>query len=121
MPPTASYDLLVSALRDAGHTVDEVGPTQGSMFSGDGHIIKLDGQEVQIFQYPTPADTEAEAARISSDGGQFTGANGVVASVDWMDVPHFFKNGLVMVVYVGRDTATTGALEAVLGPQFAGG
>jgi len=120
VPPTATYESLVTMLRDAGHTIEEVGPTQNSMFAGDGRIIKLDDQEVQIFQYPTAADLEGETARIGSNGSQFTDSNGVVASIDWVDEPHFFSSGLIMAVYVGHNAATVEALAAILGQQFQG-
>jgi hypothetical protein len=41
--------------------------------------------------------------------------------VSWMDTPHFYKTGKIIVLYVGSDTTVLELLEGVLGPQFAGG
>jgi hypothetical protein len=34
--------------------------------------------------------------------------------------PHFFKSGRLIVLYVGEESSVLKALEAMLGPQFAG-
>ncbi len=117
----ADYATFVAALISAGAPAEEIGPTENSMFSGTGHIIKVNGQEVQAFEYPSPADMEKEAANIAPDGSQFTDKDGVPAMIDWINVPHFFKKGRLMVVYVGRDEQTLEMLRAALGDQFAGG
>ena len=40
--------------------------------------------------------------------------------VTWMDTPHFYKAGHIIVFYVGSDTTILGLLEQMPGPQFAG-
>lgn len=118
------YASFVSTLRGQGWPVEEVGPTEGSVFSGNGHIVRINpgagGAEVQVFEYADHAALEAQAALISADGGQIGGPKGT-AIVDWVDMPHFFKSGRILAVYVGRDSATLATLAGVMGEQFAGG
>lgn len=44
-----------------------------------------------------------------------------ILHVDWIALPHLFRSGRVIVLYVGGDAETLLALRAVLGEQFAGG
>lgn len=37
-----------------------------------------------------------------------------------MDIPHFYKAGRIIVLYVGSDETVLGLLEEILGSQFAG-
>lgn len=115
------YAAFIGALEDAGWPVEEVGPTSGSLFNGAGHIIKVNGIEMQVFEYADEQALEAQAALISPDGGQITDSSGAIAIVDWVDMPHFFKKGRIMVVYIGRTERTLLALKDVLGERFAGG
>lgn len=114
------YAAFVSAIKADGWPVEETGATSGSIFSGNGHIIKINGVEVQVFEYADTAALDQQAANISPDGSKITGTRGE-AIVDWVDMPHFFKKGRILVVYVGRADGTLSALNAVLGNQFAGG
>jgi hypothetical protein len=38
----------------------------------------------------------------------------------WVGAPHFFKQGRLLVLYVGDTEKVLGALAVVLGRQFAG-
>ena len=40
--------------------------------------------------------------------------------VTWVAPPHFYRQGRVIVLYVGSNPNILSLLTAVLGPQFAG-
>jgi hypothetical protein len=40
--------------------------------------------------------------------------------VAWVDTPHFYSAGRIIVLYVGSDEEILVLLEQVLGPQCAG-
>ncbi|HEV2107022.1 MAG TPA: hypothetical protein VGR16_02025 [Thermomicrobiales bacterium] len=40
--------------------------------------------------------------------------------MEWVAPPHFFRQGAVIVLYVGEDPAVLDLLEELLGAQFAG-
>jgi hypothetical protein len=122
--PAASQAMdtqaFLGALRSAGYPAVEAGPTIGSIFAGTGQIVKVNGADVQVFEYPDETAMQADAARISEDGGKYNGPDGP-AFVEWASVPHMFKKGRLLVIYIGREPSVIKALQAVLGDQFAGG
>ena len=109
------YPSLVKSLRALGAGATAVGEVEQPFFSIKGSMIKVHGEDVQVFQYSSAAEMEAQAAPISRDG------SGVgTRKIFWVGPPHFFKQGKLLVLYVGNDDKVLKALEAVLGRQFAG-
>jgi hypothetical protein len=115
MRPVTDFAGLVDHLRAAGATVELAGETSNSTFKGTGRIIKVNGGEVQAFEYPDAAAAEADARRISADGSKIDDA-----LVDWPAAPHFYRREKVLAVYVGSDLQVINPLDFVLGRQFAG-
>ena len=107
---------LTDDLRAAGATVEPAGEVSQPFFSVEGQVITVNGEDVQVFEYADAASADAEAALVSPDGSSVG-----TTMVLWIATPHFYRAGQLIVIYVGDSTAVTDALEAVLGPQFAGG
>ena len=110
-----TYDELVAALRDNGSAVESLDPISQPFFVPEGRVISVDGSEVQVFEYPNEEDSRLAAGTISSDGGSIG-----TSMVSWVEAPHFFRTGNLIVLYVGEEDAIIEALEVVLGPQIAG-
>jgi hypothetical protein len=106
---------LVAALQASGATVETGEPISQAFFSPEGSIIKVNGADVQVFEYESVEAMENEAAQVAPDGGSIG-----TSMVTWMDTPHFFKAGRIIVLYVGSDELVLRLLENALGPQFAG-
>lgn len=106
---------FVDALRESGATVQVGGAVSQPFFSGGGQIVRVNGEDVQVFAYPDEASAAADASRISSDGSAIG-----TSMVSWVAPPHFFRSGPVLVLYVGSSEPIQSLLESVLGPQFAG-
>lgn len=117
MDPLAVEDQadLVSALETAGATVEIGEPISQAFFSPEGSILKVNGADVQVFEYDSMEAMGTEASQVASDGGSIG-----TSMVTWVDTPHFFKSGRILVLYVGSDSAVLDLLEGILGPQFAG-
>jgi hypothetical protein len=81
-----------------------------------GREIAVDGESVQVFDYPSGETADGDAKRVSPDGSAVG-----TSKVSWLSTPHFFKKGDLIVLYVGGNRAVLDALRAALGPQFAGG
>ena len=113
--PVRDYVSLVDNLHAAGATVEPAGEVEQDFFSPVGYIIKVNGADVQVFEYPDAAAAEAEAALVADDGGSIG-----TTMVTWIEAPHFYQHERLIVLYVGEDSAVTALLESVLGPQFAG-
>lgn len=113
--PVQDYVSLIDHLRAQGATVDPVGNVSQPFFSVKGQTITVNGEQVQVYEYANADTANAEAARISPDGGTIGNS-----SVDWIAPPHFFKAGKIIVLYVGNASTVLQPLIAVLGSQFAG-
>jgi hypothetical protein len=106
---------LIAALEAAGATVELGEPISQPFFTPEGSIVKVNGADVQIFEYESSEEMGNEASQVSADGGAIG-----TSMVTWMDTPHFYKTGRIIVLYIGSDAAVLDLLERVLGPQFAG-
>lgn len=114
-PVVEDQASLLAALQAAGATAEVADSVLQDFFTPEGHIIKVNGQDVQVFEYESAEMMETEAALVAPDGGSVG-----TSMMMWMDAPHFFKIGRIIVLYVGSDTTVLGLLDQVIGPQFAG-
>ena len=106
---------LVAALEASAATVETGEPVTQVFFSPEGSIIKVNGADVQVFEYESAEAMENEASQVAPDGGSIG-----TTMVTWVDTPHFYKTGRIIVLYIGSDETILNLLESVLGPQFAG-
>jgi len=111
-----SYPALVTRLRDAGATVSAAGAVRQPFFSVGGRMLEVNGEDVQTFEYPTTLAMELDARQVAPDGD----AVGTAVHIGWVASPHFFKQGRLIVLYVGGDAGVQSLLAKALGPQFAG-
>jgi hypothetical protein len=113
--PAVDLASLKEALSVAGGTVESGETIEQAFFTVEGQIIKVNGADVQVFEYETAEATEADAAQVADDGGSVG-----TSMISWMATPHFYKAGRILVIYVGDDQAILDLLEGILSPQFAG-
>jgi hypothetical protein len=106
---------LIAALEAAGATVETGEPVSQAFFSPEGEILRVNGADVQAFEYESPEAMENEASQVAPDGGSIG-----TSMVTWVDAPHFYQAGRMIVLYVGSESAVLDLLEKALGPQFAG-
>ncbi len=113
--PTEAEASLMNALQTAGAKVEFGDSVEQPFFTVTGQIIKVNGADVQVFEYKSAEAMENEAVLVSADGGSIG-----TSMVSWMATPHFFKAGSVLVLYIGDDAAILDLLKSALGEQFAG-
>lgn len=113
--PVTDFAGLIANLRAAGARVEPKGEVDQPFFAVAGRLVKVHGEEVQVFQYPHAAAADAQAALVSPDGS----AVGTSKPL-WLGPPHFFKQGKLLVLYIGDNDKVLQALETVLGQPFAG-
>ena len=111
----ADYAALVEAFKAKGRAAEPGEEIFDPVFSVKERFLNLPRARVQVMEYQTEADAQAEAAKISPDGFQV--GNSIV---DWVDPPHLYRVNRLIVLYVGRDETTLDLLPRVLGRQFAG-
>jgi hypothetical protein len=78
--------------------------------------FKIFGQDVLVFELIGPGTAASVAAAVSDDGTTIAGR-----VIDWPATPHFFREGRIIVLYLGDDPQVLSVLTAFLGPQIAGG
>ena len=86
---------LSAALHLADHVVTVAGEVTQPFFSVPGRIVKVDGEDVQVFVYPDVAAAGTEAALIAPDASSVG-----TSMVTWMATPHFFQRDHLIVLYV---------------------
>jgi hypothetical protein len=106
----SGYSDLVDALAAEGATVDPAGEVEQPFFSVKGQAIKVNGADVQVFEYDDVAAREAESSQISADGSSIG-----TSMVSWIDQPNFWAQGRLIVLYVGTDEGMLDLLTSVLG------
>ena len=86
-------------------------------FSVEARVLSAYGEDVQVFEYDSNENalTEVDESGLTPDG-QFQ-----TVMVTWIDTPHFYQTGNLIVLYVGSNSDITTMLEDLLGPPIAGG
>jgi len=113
--PAMDYAMLIERLRAGGASVEPAAKVDQPFFSVAGRVVKVHGEDVQVFQYPNAAAVETESARVSRDGRAVG-----TTKPHWIGPPHFYQQGRLLVLYVGDEDKVIKALVAALGRQFAG-
>jgi len=114
-PVVEDQSSLLTALQAAGATVNVGDSIMQDFFTPEGRVITVNGADIQVFEYESAEAMEGEASQVAPDGGSVG-----TSIMMWMDAPHFYKTGRIIVLYVGSDSAILDLLEQVIGPQFAG-
>jgi hypothetical protein len=112
-----TVDQFVNSLLARDFTVSLNGEMNNNgYFTVSSHEILVNAARVKAFEYPTAARADQDAALISPDGQP-----NPRAAISWISTPHFYKQGRLIVLYVGCTATITRALEECLGPAIAAG
>ena len=106
----------LEAVRGQGVTVklaERIPPETNGYFTVPAQQVLLNDTRVSAFAYPTDTAAAAEAAQVSADGQPSP-----LARITWVSTPRFYRQGPLMVVYVGCATEIVQALDATLGRAF---
>ena len=110
---SATLDRFVQALRQQGLTVTvagEIAPEVNRFFSVPAHQVRVNNGQVNAFVYPNAEAAATEAALISADGQPSP-----TVSVLWVSTPRFYRQGALIVLYVGCTTEIVQALQVTVG------
>ena len=121
--PVKDYVSLIDNLRAVGTSVEPFGNASQDVFSVPRNLIKVNGETVSTWEFLDAYAAQTNAASVSADGNKickqvFLGMQ--CSFYDWIDIPHWYARGRMIVLYVGHNTSVINTLEAVLGPEFAG-
>ena len=117
--PVYDYESLIADLGSAETEVHEL-----AIFSVGARDVAISGGTIKVYEFPDEQAANSQAGRVSLDGYTITvplgGDLNKSVHSDWLEPPHYYKKGRVIVFYVGGDPAFAEMLESMLGPEFAG-
>ena len=108
-------ESLAESLRARGMSAELSGKLEQSFFTVDATVLKVDGEDIQVFEYPSKGRAQEDIDTVTPEG-QFS-----TVSVMWISSPHFYSSDTMIILYVGDTGNIMNALEDVMGSQFAGG
>lgn len=101
----ARVEDFVRALGDQGAQVQVVRPVaQPCLRAAAGWLVEVYGVPVQVYEYATEAEWRSDGARVPAR-----------TDVAWVDQPHIWASGRLVVVYVGQNRALADLISTVLG------
>ena len=115
VPLGPATQVFADELRAAGATVTTSIRLTQPFFSVGGIVLTVDGEDLQVFEYPDEASAQVDAAAISPDANMIDGEE-----MGWLAPPHFYRRGNLMILYMGDDQATLNLTEQIVGEQYAG-
>lgn len=110
-----SYDDFIEELLESGAAVQHMGSIYQPFMSGQGRVVRVNGEDIQIFEYANDTAARNEVKSFTSDGCCFGNTN-----ISWMGSPHIYQQDRLLVIYVGDRTSMRNLLENMMGTQYAG-
>ena len=109
------YHSLIDAIKSRGLLVQEVETLEDSFFSVPTKVISVSGINLQVYEFDTQLELEIAKELVSPDGTEIG-----LSVIRWIDVPHFYNQGKIIVQYIGNNPEILSLLDSLLGKQFAG-
>lgn len=110
----ADQPSLIKALQNAGASVTVNGTVQQPFLQASGTQVRVDGQDVQVFEYSDAAAAQTDALKLADVlAGKGT------TMVNWVASPHAYQAGRLLALYLGDDPQTLKRLQQVLGAPIA--
>ncbi|MGQ0794850.1 MAG: hypothetical protein ACT4N5_01535 [Nitrosopumilaceae archaeon] len=109
------YASLIDALEKKGITAEGVEILEDSSFSVPTLVISVNGENLQVYEFSSATEAQNAALLVSEDGTEIG-----TSIIRWIDTPHFYTQGNLIVLYVGHTQEMLNLLESLLDRQFAG-
>jgi len=115
-PTVEDQVSLIKAIQSAGATAEVVDTISQPFFTPEGVFVTInDEEDIQVFEYKDAQTMENEASQVAPDGGSVG-----TSMMMWVDEPHFYKAGRIIVLYIGSTPTILDLLDRVMGSQIAG-
>jgi len=106
---------LVSTIKSKGLVVEQIEKIDDSAFEVPIQVISIGGMNLQVYEFDSESDVSIAKEIVSSDGTEIG-----LSVIRWMDTPHFYSQGKIIVQYIGHNSEMLNLLDLFLGNQFAG-
>jgi hypothetical protein len=91
--PITDAQSLTAYLERQGFAVEPQDSISQPFLSVGGHILRVDGEDIQVLAFPDEASATAESAQVPVDGSSFP-----TIMITWVSEPHFFHTGNLIVL-----------------------
>lgn len=112
------FEQLVSEMESKGYEIEVIDASKGFL-SGTRKRILTNDEAIDVYLYRSSFTMERDAKGITPNGSGFDGLLKAVR-VSWVEAPHFYKKGNIIVQYIGSNNGIIFDLKDILGEQFAG-
>lgn len=112
-----STESLAAALRARGAVVtiaESLPRSSNPFFAANAQVVRVNESRINVFEFASSADAKGDAAKVGEDGSSVG-----TTMITWIDSPHFYLSGRLIVTYAGSDIGLLQLLDEVLGPAFA--
>ena len=109
------YASLIDAFEKKGIAANTVEVLDDSSFSVSTIVIEVNGEIIQVYEFPSEINAKNASKIVSKDGTEIG-----LSIIRWIDEPHFYNKGKLIVQYIGHTSEMLSLLESLLGNQFAG-
>ena len=111
--PYSLADLRFHAAA-TGLGVEEASPPEyDSIFRAERVLLLVGDVELRVYEYADESAREAISATIAADGWSVN-----QVQVEWIDAPHYWVEGRVIVLYLGDDADAIDIVREVLGDEY---
>ena len=116
-----NYANLLERLELYGFNYDEADtiPVEDSFLSVECKLVFIRGELISVYQYSSNESMERDSKYIHEGGCSIQHPEKAI-EISWVSYPHFFKNGVIIVNYVGENEDILKLLREILGEPFAG-
>lgn len=109
------YTSLIDTLEKKGIVANTVEILDDSSFSVPTIVMEVNGEMIQVYEFSSKTDAKNASEIVSKDGTEIG-----LSIIRWIDEPHFYNKGKLIVQYIGHNLEMVSLLESLLGNQFAG-
>jgi hypothetical protein len=108
-----------TAMKDKGYKFKILDVEQDFLPTTRKRMMMEDKEAIDLYLFSSNKKMESEANNIDNNGfGYHSGS--IYINVSWISHPHFYKNGKMIVQYVGINESIISDLRDIFGEQFIG-
>ncbi|MBK1811226.1 hypothetical protein JHL18_11345 [Clostridium sp. YIM B02505] len=107
---------FIEYLEKAGFKIKAITKGSDMLLKGEVTDININEEFINVYEYKNSDQMDGDLKTIRSDGAIVGNA-----FVDWVYTPHLYKNGNIIVLYVGENKEIKDMIQKSVGNQFVGG
>jgi|GEM_PF-2223235 len=108
------YDTFIVAMKAKGYSIEmQVSQNGQSFFSVTPKYFKVNGDIISIYEFTNYDSAKSQSRTISNDGSRIGNS-----SIDWIDKPHFYVKGKIIVGYIGSNQTILNDLSKIMGDSI---